>query len=100
MSSQEKSENEKYKLRINKTLDNLSKEHQSEFRKALIPHKFDLEIFIPKSMRINKAYESKRFLRNRLISFVNEYKIKKTHLDKLRYKQNNLIKTYIKINSN
>lgn len=31
MSSQEKSENEKYKLRINKTLDNLSKEHQSEF---------------------------------------------------------------------
>ena len=84
MSSQEKSENEKYKLRINKTLDNLSKEHQSEFRKALIPHKFDLEIFIPKSMRINKAYESKRFLRNRLISFVNEYKIKKTHLDKLK----------------
>ena len=38
-----------YKLKLNKSLDKLRPELQSSFRKALIPHEFNLEIFIPKS---------------------------------------------------
>ena len=73
-----------YKQRINSTLETLNPKLQSAFKKALIPHKFDLEIFIPKSMRINKAYNSKKFLRNRLIIFNDDYKVKRIHLDKLK----------------
>ena len=72
-----------YKLKLNKSLDKLRPELQSSFRKALIPHEFNLEIFIPKSMKINPAYKSKKFLRNRLITFNDDYKIKKEYLSKI-----------------
>ncbi len=72
-----------YKLKLNKSLDKLRTELQSSFRKALIPHEFNLEIFIPKSMKINPAYKSKRFLRNRLINFNDDYKVKKEYLSKI-----------------
>ena len=45
-----------YKLKLNKSLDKLKPELQSSFRKALIPHEFNLEIFIPKSMKINPVH--------------------------------------------
>ena len=82
--TQKNQEEKIYKQRINSTLETLNPKLQSAFRKALIPHKFDLEIFIPKSMRINKAYNSKKFLRNRLIIFNDDYKVKRIHLDKLK----------------
>ena len=82
--TQKNQEEKIYKQRINSTLETLNPRIQSAFRKALIPHKFDLEIFIPKSMRINKAYNSKKFLRNRLIIFNDDYKVKRIHLDKLK----------------
>ena len=72
-----------YKLKLNKSLDKLKPELQSSFRKALIPHEFNLEIFIPKSMKINPAYKSKRFLRNRLINFNDDYNVKKQFLSKI-----------------
>ena len=72
-----------YKLKLNKSLDKLKPELQSSFRKALNPHEFNLEIFIPKSMKINPAYKSKRFLRNRLINFNDDYNVKKQFLSKI-----------------
>jgi hypothetical protein len=83
MSNNEFQQQSSYKAKIFKSLDRLNLKLRPSFTKALNPHKFNLEIFIPKSMKINPAYKSKRFLRNRLINFNDDYNVKKQFLSKI-----------------
>ena len=71
MSNYEIQKESSYKAKIFKSLDRLNLKLRPLFTKALNPHKFNLEIFIPKTMKINKVISDKNFLRNRLIKFNN-----------------------------
>ena len=73
MSNYEIQKESSYKAKIFKSLDRLNLKLRPSFTKALNPHKFSLEIFIPKIMKINKAFSNKNYLRNRLIKFDKEF---------------------------
>ena len=97
MSNNEFQQQSSYKAKIFKSLDRLNLKLRPSFTKALNPHKFNLEIFIPKIMKINKAFSNKNYLRNRLIKFDNEFHSKKDYFEKLREQSRNFSEGYKKV---
>ena len=86
-----------YKTKVFKSLNRINLRLRPTFTKALNPHKFNLEIFIPKTMKINKVISDKNFLRNRLIKFNNRFNSKKNNFEKLREQTRSFSEGYKKI---
>ena len=86
-----------YKTKVFKSLNRINLRLRPSFTKALNPHKFNLEIFIPKTMKINKVISDKNFLRNRLIKFNNRFNSKKNNFEKLREQTKSFEEGYKKI---
>ncbi len=86
LSSQKKIENE---------IGSMSKENRSEFREALNKHNFDTEVFIPRTMSINKSeYKDKNYLLNELVSFEIKSKERKNIVEPLKKETNRFSKQY------
>ena len=86
LSSQKKIENE---------IGSMSKENRSEFREALNRHNFDTEVFIPRTMSINKSeYKDKNYLLNELVSFEMKSKERKNIVEPLKKETNRFTKQY------
>ena len=86
-----------YKTKVFKSLNRINLRLRPSFTKALNPHKFNLEIFIPKTMKINKVISDKNFLRNRLIKFNNRFNSKKKYFERLREQTRSFSEGYKKI---
>ena len=84
-----------YKEKLNSTIDYLTEDKRSPFKKALKEHKFDSEVYIPQTMTINKAeYRKKNYLLNRLVKFNYDYYIKKQNLDKMQKENDKFTRQY------
>ena len=74
-----------YKMKINNTIDYLDKDKRNSFKKALIYHKFDEEVYIPQTMSINKIeYKNKNYLLNKLVKFNSDLYNENQILNKLQ----------------
>ena len=88
------------KIKIRKAIASLSKENSKEFREALNKYSFDLEVFIPRTMSINKnEYKNKNFLLNSLVSFEQKSQERKKLALSLK-KENNRFSTEYNIIKN
>ena len=88
------------KKKIKKEIASMSKENSKEFRDALNKYSFDLEVFIPRTMSINKnEYKNKNFLLNSLVSFEHKSQERKKLALSLR-KENNMFSTEYNIIKN
>ena len=86
LSSQKKIANE---------IDSMTKEHRNNFREALTKYSFDTEVFIPKTISINKnEYKNKNYLLNNLVSFENKTQERKKLVDPLKKETNRFSKQY------
>ena len=84
-----------YREKLNTTIDYLTEDKRSPFKKALKEHKFDSEVYIPQTMTINKAeYRKKNYLLNRLVKFNYDYYIKKQNLDKMQKENDKFTRQY------
>ena len=84
-----------YKEKLNTTIDYLTEDKRSPFKKALKEHKFDSEVYIPQTMTINKAeYRKKNYLLNRLVKFNYDYYVKKQNLDKMQKENDKFTRQY------
>ena len=84
-----------YREKLNSTIDYLTEDKRSPFKKALKEHKFDSEVYIPQTMTINKAeYRKKNYLLNRLVKFNYDYYIKKQNLDKMQKENDKFTRQY------
>ena len=73
------------KKKIEDSINSLSKENQNNFKIALNKHSFDSEVFIPKTISINKnEYKTKNYLLNNLVSFETKYRERKRYVAPLR----------------
>ena len=88
------------KNKIRKAIASMSKENSKEFREALNKYSFDLEVFIPRTMSINKnEYKNKNFLLNSLVSFEQKSQERKKMALSLK-KENNRFSTEYNIIKN
>ena len=84
-----------YKEKLNSTIDYLTEDKRSPFKKALKEHKFDSEVYIPQTMTVNKVeYRKKNYLLNRLVKFNYDYYIKKQNLDKMQKENDKFTRQY------
>lgn len=73
-----------YKKRLYDTVENLPPIYQAAFKKALMPHKFNLEIYVPKNLLNKKEISDKNYLRNKLVQFNDNFKEEKAILTQLK----------------
>ena len=74
-----------YKMKINNTIDYLDEDKRNNFKKALLYHKFDQEVYIPQTMSINKTeYKNKNYLLNKLVKFNSDLYNENQRLNKLQ----------------
>ena len=86
LSSQKKIENE---------ISAMTKENRNEFREALNKYTFDTEVFIPRSMSINKnEYKNKNYLLNTLVLFETKTQERKKLVEPLKLETNRFSKQY------
>ena len=86
LSSQKKIENE---------IGSMAKETRNEFREALNKYSFDSEVFIPKTISINKnEYNNKNYLLNNLVTFESKSLERKKLVEPLRKETNRFSKQY------
>ena len=86
LSSQKKIENE---------IGSMTKKNRNEFRDALNKYSFDSEVFIPKSISINKnEYKQKNYLLNNLVSFECKSQERKKIVEPLRKETDRFTKQY------
>ena len=83
------------KKKIENEIASITKENRNEFREALSKYSFDTEVFIPKTISINKnEYKDKNYLLNNLVSFENKSQERKRLVEPLRKETNRFSKQY------
>ena len=84
-----------YKMKINNTIDYLDKDKRNSFKKALIYHKFDEEVYIPQTMSINKIeYKNKNYLLNKLVKFNSDLYKENQILNKIQKENEKFTRQY------
>ena len=88
------------KKKIESQIKAMNKENRSEFREALNKHNFDTEVFIPRSMSLNKKdYKDKNYLINELVSFELKSQERKKIVEPIQKETNRFSKQYQLIRS-
>ena len=83
------------KKKIENEISSITKENRNDFVEALNKYNFDTEVFIPRSMSINKnKYKNKNYLLNNLISFEAKAQERKRIVGPLRVETNRFTKQY------
>ena len=83
------------KKKIEDSLSSLSKENRNTFKITLNKYSFDSEVFIPKTISINKnEYKTKNYFLNNLVSFETKYKEVKKYVAPLRKETNRFSHQY------
>ena len=83
-----------YKRKIEKAIEILPPINQIKYKKALSPHKFSLEIYVPKNLLNKREINDKNYLRNKLVQFNDNYKDEKTMLNQLKKDTDQFSKQY------
>ena len=81
--------------KIANEISSMTKEFRNDFRKALTKYSFDTEVFIPKTISINKnEYKNKNYLLNNLVSFENKAQERKKLVEPLKKETSRFSKQY------
>ena len=88
-------ENISCQKKIESSISSMTKENRDYFRDALSKYSFDTEVFIPKSISINKnEYKNKNYLLNNLVSFEHKSQERKKLVEPLRKETKRFAKQY------
>jgi len=83
------------KKKIENEISSITKENRNDFVEALNKYNFDTEVFIPRSMSINKnEYKNKNYLLNNLVLFESKAQERKRIVEPLRVETNRFTKQY------
>ena len=84
-----------YKQKIKNTIEYLDNDRKNLFKKSLDKHKFNLEVYIPDSLSLNKIeYKKKDYLLNKLIKFTKNYNLGKENIEKIQKDNYKFTKQY------
>ena len=84
-----------YNQKIKNTIEYLDNDRKNLFKKSLDKHKFNLEVYIPDSLSLNKIeYKKKDYLLNKLIKFTKNYNLGKENLAKIQKENYKFTKQY------
>ena len=89
-----------YKKRLYDTVENLPPIYHAAFKKALMPHKFNLEIYVPKNLLNKKEISDKNYLRNKLVQFNDNFKEEKAILNQLKKETQQFSRQYKLVTQN
>lgn len=73
-----------YRKKLYHVVENLPPIYQANFKRALSPHKFNLEIYVPKNLKNKHEVSDKNYLRNKLVQFNDNFKEEKAVLSQLK----------------
>ena len=85
--------------KLSYALKGLPVKEQKAFSKALLPHNFNLEMYVPKNFNNKRAViTDKNCLRNKLVEFNDMYKAERNVLDQLKKETTEFSKNYKVVN--
>ena len=89
-----------YKICLNNAVERLPKSLYRSFKHALSPHKFSLELYVPKNLLDQHKVEGGNYLRNKLVTFNDNYNQEKEILYHMKKESDEFSRQYQLVTQN